>query len=66
MFSLGIGAIVLIGGQIGSRISIKLPEKWVKQMIAVILLIIDVWMFIKELYLIALCPPTISFLARNS
>ncbi len=49
LLSLGIEAIVLIGGQIGSHISIKLPEKKVKRMIAVVFLIIDVWMFIKAL-----------------
>ena len=44
---LGIGAVVLVGGQIGSHLSVRLPERWVKQLLAFVLLIIAAWMIFK-------------------
>lgn len=44
LLCLAIGIVVLVGGQIGSRISIKLPEKKVKKGLAFILLLISLWM----------------------
>ena len=46
---LGIGAVVLVGGQIGSHVSISLPERRVKQLLAVVLLAVAAWMIIKAL-----------------
>jgi hypothetical protein len=42
-----LGVVVFIGGQIGSRISLKLPEKKVKWVLSVILGIIAVYMIVK-------------------
>lgn len=47
--ALGIGIIVLIGGQIGARFSIKLKEKKIKQILALILGITAVWMIVNGL-----------------
>ena len=47
--ALGLGLIVLIGGQIGARFSIKLKEKKIKQILALILGITAVWMIVKGL-----------------
>jgi uncharacterized membrane protein YfcA len=44
-----LGVIVFIGGQIGSRISLKLPEKKVKKVLAAILMIIAVYLIAKSL-----------------
>ncbi len=44
-----LGIVVFIGGQIGSRISLKLPEKKVKLVLAVILAIIAIYMIMKAL-----------------
>ena len=44
LLSIGVGGVVLIGGQIGSHISIRLPEKRVKQVLAVVLVLIALWM----------------------
>jgi len=46
---LGIGLVVLVGGQIGSRISIRLPEKRVKQILAIVLILIALWMIVKSM-----------------
>ncbi|GAB4367674.1 MAG: hypothetical protein Kow0042_08440 [Calditrichia bacterium] len=44
LLSIGVGVVVLIGGQISSHISIRLPEKRVKQILAVVLVLIALWM----------------------
>lgn len=49
MMSLGLGIIVLVGGQIGSRLSIRLPEQKLKTMIAVVFVLIALWMILKAL-----------------
>jgi len=41
---LGVSAVVLLGGQIGSHISISLPERRVKQVLAAVLLLVAAWM----------------------
>ncbi len=46
---LGIGAVVLVGGQIGSRISVHLPERKVKRLLAIVLLLTAAWMIAKAL-----------------
>ncbi len=45
-----LGITVFAGGQIGSRISIKLPEKKVKEALTVILILIGVFMIIKNIF----------------
>ncbi len=49
MMSLSLGVVVLIGGQIGSLLSIRLPEKKLKTIIAFIFMLIALWMFFKAL-----------------
>lgn len=44
-----LGVVVFIGGQIGSRISLKLPEKKIKLVLAIILAIIAIYMITKTL-----------------
>ncbi len=44
-----LGVVVFFGGQIGSRISLKLPEKKVKFVLAAILMIIAVYLIAKSL-----------------
>jgi len=46
---LGIGAVVLVGGQIGSHFSVHLPERRVKQLLAIVLLLVAAWMIVKAL-----------------
>ncbi len=48
---LGVGLVVLVGGQLGSRGSIQLPERKVKQLLAFVLLVVAVWMIAKSLTL---------------
>ncbi len=45
-FALVLGVTVFAGGQIGSRISLKLPEKKVKRALALILVVIGLYMII--------------------
>lgn len=47
--TLGLGIIVITGGQIGARFSIKLEEKKIKQILALVLVITAVWMIMKGL-----------------
>ncbi len=46
-----LGVAVFAGGQIGSRISIKLPEKGVKKILSLILAAIAVFMILKSIFL---------------
>jgi len=48
---IGLGAVVFIGGQIGSRVSVKLPEKKVKLLLAVVFVLLGIWMILKSIYL---------------
>jgi len=48
---IGLGAVVFIGGQIGSRVSVKLPEKKVKLLLAVVFILLGLWMIMKSVYL---------------
>ncbi len=48
---IGIGVVVFIGGQIGSHISVKLPEKKVKLLLAVVFILLGLWMIVKSAYL---------------
>ena len=50
-FAVGLGAVVFIGGQIGSRVSVKLPEKKVKMLLAVVFVLLGLWMILKSVYL---------------
>jgi len=45
-----LGVTVFLGGQIGSRISLKLPEKKVKLVLAALLMIIAVYLIAKSLF----------------
>ena len=47
--ALGLGLIVIIGGQIGARFSIKLKQKRLKQILAFVLVLTAVWMIVKGL-----------------
>lgn len=49
--AIAIGVVVFIGGQIGSRISIKLPEKKVKLLLAIVFVLLGLWMILKSVYL---------------
>jgi len=49
--AIGIGTVVFIGGQIGSRVSVKLPEKKVKILLAVVFVLLGLWMIMKSVYL---------------
>ena len=49
---LGVGVVVLLGGQIGSHFSIRLPERKVKQLLAFVLLLVALWMIVKALRLV--------------
>ncbi len=44
---IGLGAVVFVGGQIGSRFSVKLPEKKVKLLLAIVFVLLAIWMFLK-------------------
>jgi uncharacterized membrane protein YfcA len=44
LLSSGLGVVVLIGGQFGSRISIMLSEKKVKRVLALVFVLMAVWM----------------------
>ena len=44
----GLGIVVLIGGQIGSRVSIRLPERKLKQVLAAVLMFIALWMLWRQ------------------
>jgi len=45
----GLGAVVFAGGQIGSLISIKLPERKVKLLLAVVFVLLGAWMIFKSI-----------------
>ena len=47
--ALGLGVIVVIGGQIGARFSIKTDEKKVKQILALVFTGIAIWMIVRGL-----------------
>lgn len=49
LLCLGIGFVVLIGGQIGSAFSIKLSEKKVKKLLAVVLILVALAMITRTL-----------------
>ena len=49
--AVGLGVVVFIGGQIGSRVSVKLPEKKVKLLLAVVFVLLGIWMILKSVYL---------------
>ncbi len=48
-FAIILGVTVFAGGQIGSRISLKLPEKKVKRVLAIILVVIALYMIVHAL-----------------
>lgn len=43
----GLGLVVLLGSQLGAKISLALPEKKLKLALAVILVVIAIWMVVK-------------------
>lgn len=47
-FAIGLGAVVFIGGQVGSKISIGLPEKKVKKIMAYIFILLAVYMILSN------------------
>ena len=47
--AVGLGVVVFIGGQIGSRISIRLPEKKVKNVLAFVFFILAIYMIGKPI-----------------
>jgi len=49
--AIGLGVVVFIGGQIGSRISVKLPEKKVKVLLAIVFVLLGLWMIMKSVFL---------------
>jgi len=49
LLCLGIGVVVFVGGQIGSAFSIKLPERKVKKLLAVILIVVAVALITRTL-----------------
>lgn len=46
---LGVGIVVFVGGQIGSHISIKLPEKKIKRVLAAVFLLLALWMIARAM-----------------
>ena len=49
--AIGLGVVVFVGGQIGSLVSIKLPEKKVKLLLAIVFVLLGIWMISKSFFL---------------
>ena len=48
LLSLSIGLIVILGGQIGAHFSIRLSERKLKRILAIVFLLISVWMIVNN------------------